>query len=705
MAEKTPFIMFLIGCIFLILGIIITIIFLLIDSEEKKMPEKEESIQYDSYIFSIIWPPSSCYSNNLDNEFCFNTTKTLNKNDYFTIHGLWPTYKSGKYPEICNKNEEIKINFEEDDYKKTLSSYWPELHSSEINLWNQEYNKQGYCYIQKIGKNPKKDYKLYFDKAMEIHDEYGLLMEEILPNLPKGLYNISKTKFKKILLESSQHLDPSTYSLICVKNESNKTDILNEIRFNYNLNFTRKNNNISTENCPEKFQIFFNNNTRRIVYQVYDSFILTLLWNPVFCYKKGKQCYKRLKEKELNIFMIHGLWPSLKSGQELQWCNIDEDIQVEIKDFPDDLKNNITNYWIGVENSDKELWNYVYNKYGYCYIQKIRQNVTNSLRYFQLTVDEYNRNDAKNIFKEIFPNIFPGLQKINTSYFQEKLNEKYGANTYGLNCIKLEDKYFLKEIRLKLDIVYKLMKEGDVINNCPEEFYVEILEVEGPQKQAEGFYEVYDMYFFTILWLGTTCHMKGEQCYENIANVPKNTFTIHGLWPNLRNGTLADWCNGKNDIDIEIYDKDLSKFMNTYYISGYHTNEYFWGHEYNKHGFCYNQRKDLDVNNYEKYFQKVKDMFLNYNFANIFLDIYKDRIIPGDMEINRNEVVSYLEKKNIPKDTYLLVCTNITDTNSTQVNPHLLEIRIRFDLDFNLLKNETDVSEFDCPEIFYTQFL
>ena len=98
-------------------------------------------------------------------------------------------------------------------------------------------------------------------------------------------------------------------------------------------------------------------------------------------------------------------------------------------------------------------------------------------------------------------------------------------------------------------------------------------------------------------------------------------------------------------------------------------------------------------------------MFLNYNFANIFLDIYKDKIIPGDMEIKRNEVVSYLEKKNIPKDTYLLVCTNITDTNSTQVNPHLLEIRIRFDLDFNLLKNETDVSEFDCPEIFYAQFL
>ena len=31
-------------------------------------------------------------------------------------------------------------------------------------------------------------------------------------------------------------------------------------------------------------------------------------------------------------------------------------------------------------------------------------------------------------------------------------------------------------------------------------------------------------------------------------------------------------------------------------------------------------------------------------------------------------------------------------------------MRIRYDLDFNLLKNETDKCEFDCPEIFYAQF-
>ena len=70
--------------------------------------------------------------------------------------------------------------------------------------------------------------------------------------------------------------------------------------------------------------------------------------------------------------------------------------------------------------------------------------------------------------------------------------------------------------------------------------------------------------------------MEGEQCYENIEVVPKNIFTMHGLWPNFRNGTIADWCNGKNDIEIEIYDKSLLEFMNTHYVLGYHTNAYFW---------------------------------------------------------------------------------------------------------------------------------
>ena len=401
--------------------------------------------------------------------------------------------------------------------------------------------------------------------------------------------------------------------------------------------------------------------------------------------------------------MVHGLWPSYKTGKFPQWCNIGEDIQIE--DIPDDLNYNMTNYWIGTYETNEIFWNHEYNKHGYCYNQYSEQNVTNYSFYFQRVMDIYFHYNLKDFLNEIYPGMFAGDKKLNKTYISLKLEEKYGRGTYSLSCLKYGNIYLLYEIRLKLDMNFQLTTDGKTTDNCPEEIYAEFLEVEGPQKQAEGFYEIYDMYFFTILWLGTTCHMKGEQCYENIEIVPKNIFTMHGLWPNLRNGTLADWCNGKNDIEIEIHDKSLSEFMNTHYVSGYHTNAYFWGHEYNKHGYCYNQRKNLDVNDYEIYFKKAKEMYEEYDLANIFINMYKDKIKVGDMEINRKDVENYFESKGFPKDTYLLVCTNITQNDINEIKPHLLEIRIRFDLDFKLLKNESDVSEFDCPELFYAQFL
>ena len=103
-------------------------------------------------------------------------------------------------------------------------------------MWNHEYNKHGYCYIKRIGKNVETDYKIFFDQTLEIFNDYKYLMEEILPDTPKGLHNITKDKFKKFLSESSNKINPSTYSLRCTRDNKKKTDVLNEIRFYYDLN-------------------------------------------------------------------------------------------------------------------------------------------------------------------------------------------------------------------------------------------------------------------------------------------------------------------------------------------------------------------------------------------------------------------------------------------------------------------------------------
>ena len=682
MKEKNYFLIFLIACAILITGIIITIILLLTEDH----PPEEDWNQYNSYIFSIFWPASSCFNKEDGNQICFDRVRELGIDNWYIIHGLWPSYGSGKSIDFCDKHSEINITFNNEEYKKKLTKYWPGLYSSDQEMWNNEYNKHGYCYIKRLKKNPNIDYQIYFNTTIDLYHSYRFLMEEILPDIPKGMHNITKTKFKRFLLESSLKLDPLTYSLLCIRNDNKKTDVLNEIRFNYNMNFKMIGDNKSSENCPENFQLYFSDETKEPFYKNFDYFILTVLWNPSSCRIRGKECYKKVKEKELNILMIHGLWPSYKTGKFTLWCNIGEDI--EILKFEGDLNKTMNDYWLGVYETNKIFWEHEYNKHGYCYNQRYNYDVNNYAEYFQKTVNLYFKYNLSNLLTEFYPDILAGIRNLSKIDMAEKLDEKFGKGTYAMTCFSYEDQYWLYQIRLKLNLDFNLINKGKTEDNCPMFFNVEFLEVEGPQKQADGLYEAYDMYFFTILWLGTTCHMKGKYCYDNIKNVPKNKFTLHGLWPNFRNGTLADWCNGKNNIEIEIRDPNLFEFMETYYISGYHTNPYFWGHEYNKHGYCYNQRNNIDVNDYESYFKKVKEIYLKYDFENIFINMYKDKIELGDMLINRKEVEEYLDSKGISRDKYVIVCTDISQNNGTEINPHLLEIRVRFDLTFELLKNE-----------------
>ena len=708
MRDRAYVLIFIIATMIFFASIILTITFIFQDDDDKgknvPVPDEDSDwAKYDSYLFSIFWPPSSCFNKRNEKDKCYERVRKLGDDDYFIIHGLWPSYQSGKYMQNCNDEEQIYIDFN-NQTSDEIFKLWPGLYSkSDVDFWGHEYNKHGYCYIKRIGKDPKNEYKIYFDKAISIFKDYRNLMEEILPDITYGLNNITKSKFKKLISSSSLKLNDSFYNIKCTYSNETKTNTLNEIRFNYDLDFNLLKSNRKDE-CPDIFQIYISNETKNSsVSEKYDYYIYSLVWNPSNCKNIGKECYKKLKEKELNILMIKGLWPSYKNGKIPKYCNLMEDINPNITNQT--LLDYMNNYWVGTNETNQELWNEQYNNHGYCYVKRFNEDPdSNYTIYFQKSIDLHNKYNFSYLFKEFYNGIFPGEQKLNKTYLMSKLNEKFGNNTYALSCLKINEKYYFNEIRFKFDLEFNLINEGLIIDDCPEEFSVEFLENEGPQKQAAiGFNESFDIYFFTILWLGTTCKIKGEQCYNNIKDVPKNIFTIHGLWPNYKNGTLADWCNGKNDIEIDIKDKSLLDYMSTYYISGYHTNAYFWGHEYNKHGYCYNQRNNIDVNDYEKYFEKAKELYIKYNLSDIFINMFNNTIAPGDRTVNRTELEIYLNETGIAKDTYQIVCQNVTD-NSGKIFPNLLEIRIRFDLEFNLLRNESGHSEFDCPSLFNVSF-
>ena len=152
---------------------------------------------------------------------------------------------------------------------------------------------------------------------------------------------------------------------------------------------------------------------------------------------------------------------------------------------------------------------------------------------------------------------------------------------------------------------FNLISDTNYKDDCPEEFIIETIKQKAKGETDDRLWQNYDAYVFSIFWESTTCKIYGYLCYEILEKIPKNIWTIHGLWPNYKNGTIPKWCNGENDIDIEIKNESLYNYMINYWPGLFDTNEGFWGHEYNRHGYCYNQRNNISTNDYEIFFLKT----------------------------------------------------------------------------------------------------
>lgn len=84
----------------------------------------------------------------------------------YSIHGLWPQYKNGKYPSYCKKVE-FDIN-ELKSIEKDLISYWelPEdCDKLETSFWKHEWEKHGSCMFSEMSELE------YFTKALNLYEK------------------------------------------------------------------------------------------------------------------------------------------------------------------------------------------------------------------------------------------------------------------------------------------------------------------------------------------------------------------------------------------------------------------------------------------------------------------------------------------------------------------------------------------------------
>lgn len=173
-----------------------------------------------------------------------------------------------------------------------------------------------------------------------------------------------------------------------------------------------------------------------------------------------------------------------------------------------------------------------------------------------------------------------------------------------------------------------------------------------------------------------------ETCQEKIQHIPKNIFTIHGLWPNDSDGRRIPGCNTGPKIDVQIQDEALKKRMETFWISYTGDNQVFWDHEYNSHGYCYMMK--TSQTDPEVYFNTTLNLYDKLNLDDVILNTFGDK--KGEMSFPHEDLKSRFDKI-LTGMNYEIECRKFKHKQ------YLQELRFSLDLDFN--PNHSKIS-YDC---------
>lgn len=137
-------------------------------------------IAYDYQSLEITWRPTDCK---------FNKCEPGYVSDDFNIHGLWPDYFNGSYPQFC---KELPFNITTET-REVLKVYWRSFKKDYESFWVHEWKKHGTCM------EPLLTCDNYFLKTVKIFQEINIMKRFN----DKGVFPCNLKKYSIETLSSS----------------------------------------------------------------------------------------------------------------------------------------------------------------------------------------------------------------------------------------------------------------------------------------------------------------------------------------------------------------------------------------------------------------------------------------------------------------------------------------------------------------------
>ncbi|KAL7132840.1 hypothetical protein ABFS83_12G101600 [Erythranthe nasuta] len=122
------------------------------------------SSDFDFFYFVQQWPGSYCDTRQ---SCCYPTTGKPDED--FSIHGLWPNYNTGKWPQNCGSQSSLDRS-EISDLMSRMHKDWPTLacpSADGMRFWGHEWDKHGTC--------TSFDQHTYFQFALDLKNKANLL--------------------------------------------------------------------------------------------------------------------------------------------------------------------------------------------------------------------------------------------------------------------------------------------------------------------------------------------------------------------------------------------------------------------------------------------------------------------------------------------------------------------------------------------------